>query len=71
MDLQNKNNILVAKQISYRILVPMSCIFVWGKKRSKNEGPDQAINLQTPPGGTGSKIGQASKFGRYYAFGKL
>ena len=52
MDLQNKNNILVAKQISYRMLVPMSCIFVLGIKKSKNEGPDQAINLQTPPWGT-------------------
>ena len=52
MDLQNKNNILVAKQVSYKILIPMSSIFVLGKKRPKNEGPDQAINLQTPPGGT-------------------
>ena len=26
MDLQNKNNIWVAKQVSYRILVPMSYI---------------------------------------------
>ena len=26
MDLQNKNNILVAKQVSYRIFVPMSYI---------------------------------------------
>jgi len=38
MDLQNKNNILVAKQVSYRILVPMlyiicrehTCIHPWG-----------------------------------------
>ena len=30
MDLQNKSNILVAKQVSYRILVPMSYIIVLG-----------------------------------------
>ena len=60
MDLQNKNNILVAKQVSYRILVPMSYIFVLDKKRSKNEGPDQAINLQTPPGGTPAGTPQIS-----------
>ena len=68
MNLQNKNNILVAKQVSYRILVPMSYISFWvheirnkatliGKfKRGESgahEAPHVALLTRAPAGITG------------------
>ena len=44
MDLQNKNNILVAKQVSYIILVPMSYISFWVQEKPAGAfWPDKSL----------------------------
>ena len=44
MDLQNKNIILVAKQVSYRILVPMSYISFWVQEKPAGAlWPDKSL----------------------------